>query len=89
MCSAYSIYYLYYRHYPLYWSQSLYGYYTGYSSLVAFTANLLFLPMLKERLHVSDELLLLIGLLSDMVGRFWTGVCVKTWMVFISKSREG
>lgn len=78
--------YLFYMHEPLNWSQSVYGYYIGYHSLLAFTSNLLLLPLLKRRFHVADEVLLLVGMSCEMAGRIWTGFCRTTWMVFIGKS---
>ena len=83
--SAHSLEFLYFRHPPLSWSQTLYGYYNGFSNLIHAFASLIILPILKQTAGCLDESLLAVGIVSDMLGRTWTGLCKTTWMVFLSK----
>lgn len=81
--AIYTVGYLFLKKSPLGWSQSLYGYYTGYQKLMMGLSCILIVPVFKEILHLSDTSILLIGLLSSSLSEFFFSFCTKTWMVFM------
>ena len=84
----YSVGYLYLKKSPLGWSQSLYGYYSGYNRLIIGVASLVIVPVFKDILHLPDTTILLVGLLSSSFSELFLSFSTKTWMVFMGRTVE-
>uniref|UniRef100_A0A0B7AJA2 Major facilitator superfamily (MFS) profile domain-containing protein n=1 Tax=Arion vulgaris TaxID=1028688 RepID=A0A0B7AJA2_9EUPU len=69
---------------PLSWQPSGYGYLLSVDYAVMGLCLLLLLPVLSTFLHVSDIIIILMGLACKLVRTLWAGFCTETWMVYVS-----
>lgn len=77
--------YLYLKHPPLAFTQTQYGFYTGYRMLVACICTLVAVPIAKERFKISDSILYPIAIGSFAVDMLIMGLSSSSWMIWLGK----
>ena len=83
LVASWSLVYLYTKKYPLSWSQTMYGIYTGYTLLLQGIAAFLIGPLLQKRIGMSDITVIMFSMFMTGMGEVLFSFCTKTWMVFI------
>ena len=83
--SAYSVQYLFLKHPPLEFSQTLYGIYEGWSMLLTLSVNGFFVPLLKKRFNLPDMPLLIIAIITHALSAVVMALSTHAWMVFTGK----
>lgn len=78
-----SLYYLFLRHQPLSFSQSLCGVFVGCSWLGKGAGILLCVLLLKMKTEVRDTTLMICGTLSGIASKYVLAFSYTTWMAFL------
>ena len=76
--------FLYARGKPLCWGSRWVGYFLALKVFCNGLASLLALPLLLA-LHVSDAVIVMVGMVSGAIALVMMGVATKTWIMFLGK----
>ncbi len=71
------------RRQPLSWSQSLFGYYTGFRNAVEAFGLLVLVPFIKRVVHVEDTVLLAASLITNGLAMIVIGCSTISPLIFI------
>ena len=77
--------YLFLKHPPLSFTQSQFGYYSSYGTLLTCTCLLVVVPILKKRFQIADSVLYCLALGSVAVDMLIMGLSFSSWVVWLGK----
>ena len=75
--------FLYVKRRPLSWGQTQFTLFQSLTRILHAITQMVFVPLMSTYCHVSDTMLLSVGIISGAISELFMSIATVTWMVFM------